>query len=136
MLAARDPIEGALGRVAQCGVFRQAIGLAQRHRRDGVAVHHLVAGVGQVEQAVGLLLLDQPCQAAVDRPLVAALLDMRVPGAQQWQEGQARRGGVRVHSPTRRAGRLGANFVGCQAPAPIGTLVSLQPVETAFDGRF
>ena len=66
---------------------------------DRMAVHVRDARSAHEQVAVGLLVLDQPLDAAADGVLVAALLGVDVTGTQQGKEGQPGRRGVRVDRP-------------------------------------
>ena len=73
--------------------------------------------------AVGLLVLDQPLQPSAHGVLVAALDVVDVAGAQQREQGQAGRRGVRVDARLRRA-RVGlALLLEVQGPGAVGPLV-------------
>ena len=66
MLRLHDEVDGLAGRLAQLGVLRHAVGLAQGDGRDAVAVEPRVLRAAGEQVAVGLLVLDQPVDSLAD----------------------------------------------------------------------
>ena len=75
---------------------RHAVGLAERDRRDAVAVEPAILRAADKQIAVRLLIADQEIDpAGDDQPMLA--VGVRVAGAQKRQQRQAGAGRVALH---------------------------------------
>lgn len=131
MLGLHDEVDGPLGRLLQPRLPRHAERLAEGDRGDAVAVHHGLVGRPHRQVAVGLLVRDQPSQAAGDVVLVTAG-ERSVAVTEQRQERQAR--GPRVGGVAALARELlaaGPVGEGLQLPAAVLVLHDRQPMEAA-----
>ena len=95
-----DEIHGFLRRFAQLRVLRHPVCFAQGDGGNAVAVKpSTLVGefvLGHVQIAIGFLVIDQELQPQSDDILVLVVV-MVVPGAQEGEQCQAGRGGVRLN---------------------------------------
>src|SRR5262249_59074009 len=97
VLGLDDEVEGLLGVGPQRLVPGDAVGLAQGHGADGVAVHVGLAVAASEEVAVLLLVLDEPVEARLHVLGIFAGLVVDAAGAEEREQGQGGARRVTVH---------------------------------------
>src|SRR5262249_61680644 len=134
VLGLDDEVDGLLGGCPQRLVPGDAVGLAQDHGADGVAVHVGVAAAAGPEVAVFLLVLDEPVDAHLHILGVFAALVVDAAGAEEREQGQAGGRRVAVHVLVVGAPRALTGGPVVQTPVAVGRLVARDPREAASDG--
>ena len=136
VLRGDDEVQRLLGWIVQLFVSGDAVGFAQRNRRNSMAVEPsaFVGDFigGNIQIAVGLLMLEQIFQSAAHHILIFAVVVVIV-GAEVCQQRQARGRAIGVDDAD--VGFRGSWEL-MQAPVPIGGLHPRQKFQALFYARF
>ena len=126
-------VQTALGRRLQLRIAGHAVGLAERDRGQGMAVHRAVAEVVAVGDPHAAAL--EVVQPSLDQILEFALL-MRVTRAEEGQQGETRGRGRAALAAGIGAVMLAGLGQVVEVPTAVLALMGGEPVEGPLDGLF